>query len=111
MLDVPLGLNYRGPSPHGEGGLKYVANHNLPHIQRVSLPTRGGWSEMSIRDMVDKVLTSLPTRGGWIEIQLPAVTLCRVASPSPHGEGGLKCRQRLGGVSKTSVPPHTGRVD
>ena len=47
MLDVPLGLNYRGPSPHGEGGLKYVANHNLPHIQRVSLPTRGGWIEMA----------------------------------------------------------------
>ena len=88
---------------------------------------------MSIRDMVDKVLTSLPTRGGWIEIQLPAVTLCRVASPSPHGEGGLKfgvnelipsnvmslptrggwIEMRREGMYPCSVfvPPHTGRVD
>ena len=32
------------------------------------------------------------------------------ASPSPHGEGGLKCRPARGGTDYP-VPPHTGRVD
>ena len=37
------------------------------------------------------LLLSLPTRGGWIEIRLTYSSACSRPSPSPHGEGGLKC--------------------
>ena len=61
-------LGTRSPSPHGEGGLK---SRKRKHLQRwkPSLPTRGGWIEMSTQRRVSPCLYS----------------------PSPHGEGGLKC--------------------
>ena len=34
-----------GPSPHGEGGLKYTAQADQRQAQE-SLPTRGGWIEI-----------------------------------------------------------------
>ena len=100
-----------GPSPHGEGGLKYTFQMKRRRAS-VSLPTRGGWIEMT-----DIKTSKTPT-----------------GCPSPHGEGGLK----LGGIIKAGavilslptrggwiemdhlpgpgsicpgVPPHTGRVD
>ena len=33
-----------------------------------SLPTRGGWIEISLFANSPAMLPSLPTRGGWIEI-------------------------------------------
>ena len=57
-----------GPSPHGEGGLKY---DTMRHQARPNA-------------------TSLPTRGGWIEICFLLGSEDIGSSPSPHGEGGLK---------------------
>ena len=56
------------PSPHGEGGLKYL-HGVLRDTDYASLPTRGGWIE--IKHWPSRILTfitSLPTRGGWIEM-------------------------------------------
>ena len=60
-----------GPSPHGEGGLKFQ-RHVLVLQVRQSLPTRGGWIEIhgTMDEQVAGVL-SLPTRGGWIENRQP----------------------------------------
>ena len=58
-----------GPSPHGEGGLKY-----------------GEPLCFSQNDV------SLPTRGGWIEIKLCMAWRSEAAGPSPHGEGGASHR-------------------
>ena len=45
---------------------------------------------MPIRSLRIPILSSLPTWGGWIEIISVAPWINGV-SPSPHGEGGLKC--------------------
>ena len=42
MLDVPLGLNYRGPSPHGEGGLKPLGLNYRDPVGRPSPHGEGG---------------------------------------------------------------------
>ena len=61
----------------------------LQDVRISSLPTRGGWIEISVRYRYKaSPKTSLPTRGGWIEIQL-------------IGSLGFPI----------VVPPHTGRVD
>ena len=76
---------------------------------------------------------SLPTRGGWIEITLVEGARVVAERPSPHGEGGLKLLlsasccgtftslptrggwieiEKRGQQRPTlTVPPHTGRVD
>ena len=60
------------PSPHGEGGLKYVLNVRLSGTQ-MSLPTRGGWIEIDDNGRVCwEDHRSLPTRGGWIEMMTVA---------------------------------------
>ena len=56
-----------GPSPHGEGGLKYGKNPG-EHKGQVSLPSRGGRIEILVG------------------IELSEFRI----SPSPRGEGGLK---------------------
>ena len=98
-----------------------------------SLPTRGGRIEVLAASQGGEGGMSLPTRGGWIEILNPERTISCGYCPSPHGEGGLKCKQRNGyafygaslptrggwiEISRRScpgradpVPPHTGRVD
>ena len=56
-----------GPSPHGEGGLKYhwsVSGHGAAG----SLPAWGGWIEIRGRSETCHMSTSLPAWGGWIEI-------------------------------------------
>ena len=55
-----------------------------------SLPTRGGWIEITQTEILESQNTSLPTRGGWIEIGKNYHARKRDAGPSPHGEGGLK---------------------
>ena len=79
------------------------------------------------------IALSLPTRGGWIEISAARIVKKISLGPSPHGEGGLKFStlqylDTLNGSLPTRggwieiwanlmtsgekvVPPHTGRVD
>ena len=76
------------PSPHGEGGLKFVSAAVLYPMHQ-----------------------SLPTRGGWIEIGIASATVAAIPGPSPHGEGGLKCVDNKKLAAEHKVPPHTGRVD
>ena len=77
-----------GPSPHGEGGLK--------------------WYRMQFGEAESR---SLPTRGGWIEIGIASATVAAIPGPSPHGEGGLKWLIQKASTKIPGVPPHTGRVD
>ena len=87
MMLLAVAGSVSGPSPHGEGGLKYIPALISPRFSG-SLPTRGGWIEMVLIFNLKYNNRSLPTRGGWIEILLAA-------------------RFAL----LTVVPPHTGRVD
>ena len=74
---------FRGPSPHGEGGLK------------------PGWAFGRYCRP-----PSLPTRGGWIETRYPTTTRKRCWCPSPHGEGGLKLCFRRGAHRVAGPSPH-----
>ena len=71
-IEIPGGCQApapgRRPSPHGEGGLKWLS-----------------------RTQTSTPCMSLPTRGGWIEIMKMNPLREALTCPSPHGEGGLKC--------------------
>ena len=59
---------WQGPSPHGEGGLKYPSQDTgLGDAERPSPHGEGGlkflWPNYNAKGTM-----SLPTRGGWIEI-------------------------------------------
>ncbi len=56
-----------GPTPHGVGGLKWLAEH-IQHLFRQSHPARGGWIEIRLRQTSISTIKSHPARGGWIEI-------------------------------------------
>ena len=81
-------IKAKGPSPHGEGGLKLANGVTMDGKEK-----------------------SLPSRGGWIEITDFGNAIGNGKGPSPHGEGGLKFG--LFGVRNPDerVPPLTGRVD
>ena len=99
-----------GPSPHGEGGLKF--RHGFAGMAGVaSLPTRGGWIEISLLlgNSGEGVGPSPHGEGGLKYFFV--VHLFHLTGPSPHGEGGLKFLGGLSGSSHTGVPPPTGRVD
>ena len=76
------------PSPHGEGGLKYV------HGKLLELAIRG----------------PSPHGEGGLKF-FSAIKNIHMLCPSPHGEGGLKFTLRSGQNAPAKVPPHTGRVD
>ena len=77
-----------GPSPHGEGGLKFTEKFTEQQLREVSLPPRGGWIEIAGRMIRVQIFPSLPPRGGWIEISM-----------------------YLASAELEYVPPPTGRVD
>ena len=54
---------------------------------------------------------SLPTRGAWIEISLKLVRESFPQSRSPHGERGLKSTLDRATDYYSPVAPHTGSVD
>ena len=81
-----------GPSPHGEGGLKFLFGAGVsPPFW--SLPSRGGWIEILVSLVLRVTVKSLSSRGGWIEIQILFGDQTITSGPSPHGEGGLKCAE------------------
>ena len=61
-----------------------------------SLPTRGAWIEIRPYLSRPDPLWSLPTRGAWIEILCFDVDRGSLCRRSPHGERGLKWRDRQG---------------
>ena len=70
----PLWRNRSGaksPSPHGEGGLKYHDNGRGVDWRRPSPHGEGGLKYSACSEAVEGY-QSLPTRGGWIEISLTA---------------------------------------
>ena len=87
MVVVGVGHKRLGPSPHGEGGLKWCLAHDNDRTI-MSLPARGGWIEMRSLFSFSLTMLSLPARGGWIEISFT-----------------------LTGIHWKTVPPRTGRVD
>ena len=79
------------PSPHGEGGLKCPPHRGInPETPRPSPHGEGGLKYMMQKAMQVRERGSLPPRGGWIEIMLMMWSVWKLSGPSPHGEGGLK---------------------
>ena len=87
----PHGANKQeeGRSPCGERGLKCKKKTEVEKLG-VSLPVRGAWIEINMRQIEAEFDTSLPVRGAWIEIirggDEYSTGICR----SPCGERGLK---------------------
>ena len=55
---------------------------------------------------------SLPTRGGWIEISKCSEIHAENLSPSPHGEGGLKCMSLIISLRwQGSLPTRGGWIE
>ena len=63
----PLKSLRRRRSPHGEHGLKCLAEVEQ-RIDDQSLPARGAWIEIVGKTGQDPEIRSLPARGAWIEI-------------------------------------------
>ena len=80
---------YRGRSPHGERGLKFV---EIPSASGVI--GRSPHGERGLKSLepicARSPLESLPARGAWIEIISTTLTPSEIWRRSPHGERGLK---------------------
>ena len=101
----------KSPSPHGEGGLKFLIYLNRLFTMP-SLPAWGGWIEITTL-WCSIILASSPSPHGEGGLKC-AWSACRnfaAAGPSPHGEGGLKCREVAKTHGDNKVPPRMGRVD
>ena len=94
-----------GPSPHGEGGLKCQL-HVDPSRDVVSLPTRGGWIEITAGPGSPLGLPSPSSRGeGGLKFTT-LVDALDMQGPSPHGEGGLKFLLTQHSFQTSGPSPH-----
>ena len=57
-----------GPSPHGEGGLKFIIGPEGDHQLFSPSPYGEGGLKYSMQTLAHPLPASLPPRGGWIEI-------------------------------------------
>ena len=84
LVGIELSEFRISPSPHGEGGLKY--GQVLRHAFFVGPSPRGeGGLKLPQYTVCGTVARSLPTRGGWIEISITAVALLFAIVPPPTG--------------------------
>ena len=101
-----------GRSPHGERGLKSIADAGTAAPAR-SLPSRGAWIEITIDEQTGLIeQKSLPPRGAWIEIGLVIIAVHSSTRRSSHGERGLKCKND-GAVDAVaeSLPPRGAWIE
>ena len=75
-------VHFRGRSPSGERGLKYICHHRNNATQW-SLPIRGAWIEICYVVRGHIGIASLPIRGAWIEMELNN-RIYRFPQVAPH---------------------------
>ena len=84
--------------------------HHPDRHEARSLSSRRAWIEILPPDTAANDSTrSLSSRRAWIEIPHPFHPRLRRARRSPHGERGLKCRQRARIRAQERRSPHGER--
>ena len=76
-------VHFRGRSPSGERGLKFIISRGHGHAL-LSLPIRGAWIEIvRTPSSIALAIPSLPIRGAWIEIT-PVSIAASAILVAPH---------------------------
>ena len=90
--------------------MKFPYFHNCG-LYRSSLPTRGGWIEITAWLRTEASPGSLPTRGGWIEIWAPASRSCwRSSLPTRGGWIEMTKTGRMW-EDRSSLPTRGGWIE
>ena len=98
-------------SPHGERGLKFWSDTLKLQIDRVSLPSRGAWIEITVIVILNvSSHWSLPSRGAWIEILLRSLGYAWIRSLPSRG-AWIEMLELAPRVDEPSVAPLAGSVD